>query len=125
MDNKLEVVLPNTPAVPDPQHFDQMTVDFFEGRISGGFDIPAGDARYAILDEEALIVVRARVAGATVGLTANGDVKRVNSFKPQEAVIIRSSQLRKELCDALNMEHVQTSAIAPIDVKEEGITDGH
>lgn len=70
--------------------FDGFSVDLYAGRFNGSFDIETTDANDQSLDEEAYFVVRARVQGAQMKHTKNGDLQRVNLYGVADVVRINS-----------------------------------
>lgn len=95
--------------------FDGFTVDQFQARFAGTFDVEDYDAMQQGLDGEVMFVVVAKVKGATITETPAGDVRRVNSLGVKQVAAVRKAELREELAELLGLDLPMQLPFPPVD----------
>lgn len=87
--------------------FDGLAVDEFKARFAGTFDLADRDAMQMGLDGEVMIVVVARLNGASITETSTGDVRRTNKLAVRSVAVVRSQLDREEIADRYGLETMQ------------------
>lgn len=90
--------------------FDGFPVELYDGKFSGAFDVDEHVAQNIAHGDEVAFIVVASAKGAAFTDTKDGQVKRTNTFKVTEALVVDDEELVQQVMDKVIAQGTQSVA---------------
>ena len=90
--------------------FDGFPVELYDGKFSGAFDVDEHIAQSIAHGDEVAFLVVGTTKGSSFTDTKDGQVKRTNTFKVTEALVIDNEELVQQVTDQVIAQGTQSVA---------------